>query len=85
MQNAELVKLLTPHMQAVVAGLGEPLGHRMTIYQDQANAGMNVGFLGQLQSKDSLLAPSWNEVPDASNSPYTVSSSSGARFYRAVE
>jgi hypothetical protein len=84
-RNAELVKLLTPHMQTVIAGLGEPLGHRITIYQDQTDADMNIGFLGQLQCTDSLPAPSWNEVSDASNSPYTVSSPSGAKFYRALE
>lgn len=82
-QNAELVKLLTPQMQAKIAGLGAPLGHRVTI--DQAGTGVDVGFLGRLESKDSLRSPAWSEVPGATNSPYTVSSPTGTKFFHAVE
>jgi len=70
-------------MQAKIAGYGEPLGHRLSI--DCDGAGVEVGFLGQLQSKDALLEPSWNDVQDATNSPYAVPAPSGTKFYRACE
>jgi hypothetical protein len=82
-QNAELVKLLTPRMQAKIAGLGGPLGTRVTL--DPAGSGVDIGFLGRLQAKGSLLDPFWNAVPGATGSPYTVSSPGGARFFRSVE
>jgi metallophosphoesterase (TIGR03768 family) len=79
-QNAELVKLLTPHMQTQIAGLGEPLGHQVAI--DGNEAGAVINFLGELQSADNLLG-SWNDV--ANISPYTVSATNVAKFYRAAE
>ena len=81
--NAELVKTLTTNMQAKIAGYGGPLGHRVSI--DRDGAGVEVGFLGQLQSKDALVEPSWNEVQGATNSPYAVPAPSGTKFYRACE
>ncbi len=80
--NAELVKQLTPAMQAKLAGCGEPQWRRVSI--DSAAAGPEVGFLGRLQSADSLAAPSWADVPDATNSPHRVSAPSSAQFFRAV-
>jgi len=81
--NAELVKTLTTNMQAKIAGYGGALGHRVAIEVNET--GVDVGFLGELQSKDDLLDPSWNEVPGATNSPYTVPAPDGKKFYRAVE
>lgn len=79
--NAELVKPLTPRMQTKIAGYGTPLGHRMTIEQD--GTATVIGFLGTLQSADSILGP-WTDVP-ASTSPYTVPVRNAAKFYRALE
>jgi hypothetical protein len=79
-QNAELVKLLTPPMQARIAGLGEPLGNKVAI--DQDGNGVIVNFLGELQSADTLSGP-WNDVTNTS--PYAVSAATGTRFYRAAE
>jgi metallophosphoesterase (TIGR03768 family) len=79
-QNAELVKLLTPPMQAKIAGLGEPLGNKVAI--DHAGNGVIVNFLGELQSADTLNG-SWNDVTNIS--PYSVSATNAAKFYRAVE
>ena len=79
--NAELVKQLTPAMQAKIAGLGAPLGHRVSI--DRAETGAVINFIGKLQSADDSLGP-WNDVEDATNQ-YRVSARSGAKFYRAVE
>jgi metallophosphoesterase (TIGR03768 family) len=81
--NAELLKFLTPTMQTKIAGLGEPLGHRVAI--DGNGTGVNVRFLGELQSKNDLRDPAWNEIQGATNSPYTVSAPGGKKFYRAVE
>jgi len=81
--NGELVVALTPAMQAIIAGVGRPLGHRVAI--DGNDNGVSVSFLGELQSKDDLLDPSWNEVPGATNSPYIVSAPDGKKFYRSVE
>jgi len=78
--NGELVKLLTPHMQAVIAGYGEPLGHKLAI--DHTETGVVINFLGELQSADTLLGP-WSDV--ANISPYAVSATNAARFYRAAE
>lgn len=81
--NAELVKQLTPAMQAKIAGCGEPLGHQ--VYIDRSGTGVTVGFLGELQSKNALVEQTWNAVPAATNSPYTVTAPGGKKFYRAVE
>ena len=78
--NAELVKFLTPRMQTVIANLGGPLGHHVAI--EQTADGVTLGFLGKLQSADNLLGP-WNDVTNTS--PYTVSATNGAKFYRACE
>ena len=79
--NAELVKLLSVPMQAKIAGYGTPLGHRLVI--DRDGTGAVLGFMGTLQSADSVLGP-WTDVPGAT-SPHTVSVTSGAKFYRAAE
>ena len=79
--NAELVKPLTLAMQKKIASYGGPVGHRLVIDRDGTTA--VLGFTGKLQSADTLLGP-WNEVPGAT-SPYTVSVTSGAKFYRAAE
>ena len=78
--NAELLKLLSPPMQAVMAGYGGPLGHKVAI--DRTETGVVINFLGELQSADTLLGP-WNNV--ANISPYAVSAANAAKFYRAVE
>jgi hypothetical protein len=79
-QNAELVKMLTPPMQTKIAGLGEPLGHKVAI--DQDGNGVAINFLGELQSADALSG-SWNDVTNIS--PYSVSATNTAKFYRAAE
>jgi hypothetical protein len=78
--NAELLKLLTPPMQAKIAGYGGPLGHNVAINRD--GTGVVVNFLGELQSADNILGP-WNNI--ANTSPYAVSATNVASFYRAVE
>lgn len=81
--NAELVKPLTPAMQAKLAGCGEAQWRRVSI--DSGAAGLEVGFLGRLQSTDSLAKPAWTGVPEATNSPYRVPAPAASRFYRSVE
>jgi metallophosphoesterase (TIGR03768 family) len=78
--NAELLKLLTPPMQAKIAGYGGPLGHNVAI--DRDGTGVVVNFLGELQSADNILGP-WNNI--ANTSPYSASATNVASFYRAVE
>jgi metallophosphoesterase (TIGR03768 family) len=79
--NAELIKQLTPAMQARIANYGQPLGRRMTIARDGTQA--RLTFAGILQSANALPGP-WKEVTGA-RSPYTVPASAGAKFFRAVE
>ena len=79
-QNAELLKLLTPPMQAKIAGYGGPLGHNVAI--DRDGTGVVINFLGELQSADTLSGP-WNNI--ANTSPYSASATNVASFYRAVE
>ena len=82
--NAELIKLLSPPMQEKIAGYGEPLGRRVSI--DPAGTGVvAISFIGQLQSADTLHEPAWNNVSDATNSPYTMPAPSRSKFYRAAE
>jgi hypothetical protein len=78
--NAELLKLLTPSMQAKIANYGGPLGHNVAI--DSIGTGVVINFLGELQSADTIFGP-WNNV--ATNSPYAVSATNVAKFYRAAE
>jgi hypothetical protein len=78
--NAELLKLLTPPMQSKIAGYGGPLGHNVAI--DRVGNGVMINFLGELQSADTLLGP-WSDV--ANTSPYAVSATNAAKFYRAAE
>jgi 3',5'-cyclic AMP phosphodiesterase CpdA len=78
--NAELLKLLTPPMQTVIANYGGPLGHNVAI--DRDGTGMTIHFLGELQSADALSGP-WNDV--TGTSPYAVSAANGTKFYRAAE
>ena len=44
--------------------------------------GAMINFLGKLQSADDILGP-WTYVTNTS--PYTVSATNGAKFYRAAE
>jgi hypothetical protein len=78
--NAELLKLLSPPMQAKIANYGGPLGHNVAI--DRIGTGVVINFLGELQSADTLSGP-WNNVADSS--PYAVSAANGAKFFRAFE
>jgi len=78
--NAELLKVLTPTMQSVIANLGEPMGHRVAIDIDGTNA--TTHFLGELRSTTNLLS-AWSDVTNIS--PYTVPMTNTASFYRAVE
>jgi hypothetical protein len=78
--NVELVKILSTNMQAKIAGYGGPLGHRVSI--DRIGTGVAINFLGELQFADNLLGP-WNDVTNTS--PYSVSATNTASFYRAVE
>lgn len=80
--NAELVKLLTPEMQAKLAGCGERQWRRVDVASGAA--GLEVGFLGRLQSADSLSSPFWTEIPDATNSPHRVEALGSQQFFRAV-
>lgn len=80
--NAELVKPLTPVMQAKLAGCGEAQWRRVSV--DRGTAGLEVGFLGRLQATGSLAAPSWAEVPDATNSPYRGPAQTSQQFFRSV-
>jgi metallophosphoesterase (TIGR03768 family) len=77
--NAELIKFLTPPMQAKIAGCGGPLGHHLAI--DRDGTGVTINFLGELQSADNPLG-SWNDVTNIS--PYMVSATNVAKFYRAA-
>jgi metallophosphoesterase (TIGR03768 family) len=78
--NAELIKFLTPPMQAKIASCGGPLGHHVAI--DGNETGVTINFLGELQSADTPSG-SWNDVTNIS--PYTVSATNVAKFYRAAE
>ena len=78
--NAELLKLLTPPMQTKIANYGGPLGHHVAI--DHIGTMVMINFLGELQSADTLSGP-WNDVTNTS--PFAVSATNAANFYRAVE
>jgi hypothetical protein len=78
--NAELVKTLTLRMQEKIASYGGSLGHKVAIDRDET--GVAINFLGELQSADDLLGP-WTNVTNTS--PYAVSATNGAKFYRACE
>ena len=78
--NVELVKTLTLRMQAKIAGYGGLLGHNVAI--DRIGTGVVISFLGKLQSADTVRGP-WSDVTDTS--PYAVSATNTAKFYRAVE
>jgi hypothetical protein len=49
---------------------------------DRIGTGVAINFLGELQSADTVLGP-WSDVTDTS--PYVVSATNGAKFYRACE
>ncbi len=78
--NAELLKLLSPEMQAKIAGYRGPLGHKVAI--DRIASGVVINFLGELQSANTPLGP-WSNVADTA--PYTVPAANAAKFYRAME
>ena len=80
--NAELVKQLTPAMQAKLAGLGELNWRR--VGTGSADEGLEVLFLGQLESTNTMDPSSWAAVPDATNSPYLHADTSSAQIFRAV-
>jgi len=80
--NAELVKQLTPAMQAKLAGCGETQWRRVSV--DSGTDGPEVSFLGRLESTDSLSVPSWAEIPDATNSPYRVEAPRSQQFFRST-
>ena len=67
-------------MQARIARLGEPLGHKVSI--DRIGDRVVINFLGELQSADTLVGP-WENATDTS--PYEVPVTARAKFYRAVE
>ena len=83
--NAELVVPLSPAMQTKIAGYGTTLGYRT--YIDRTEGGMEVGFLGRLQSTDTPTneLASWSDVPSATNSPWRVSAPNGRQFFGAVK
>ena len=81
--NAELVKPLTSAMKAKLEGRGEkPL---RCVSVDRGADGPELRFLGRLQSTASLSAPSWAEIPEATNSPYRVDTVIPQQFFRSVE
>jgi metallophosphoesterase (TIGR03768 family) len=79
--NAELVKQLTPPMQAKIASYGGPLGHCLSI--DRYGADAVITFTGNLQSADAIRGP-WTDVAGATNQ-YTVPAQHAAKYYRASE
>jgi hypothetical protein len=79
--NAELVKFLTPHMQAVLANYGGPLGHKLAVTAN-GTGGATINFLGELQAADHLTGP-WNNVTNIS--PCAVSGTDAVKFYRSSE
>lgn len=78
--NAELLKVLTPTMQSVIAESGEPMGHRVAIDIEDTHA--TIHFLGELRYTANLLS-TWTTVTDIS--PCSVSATNAAGFYRAIE
>jgi len=80
--NAELVVPLSPTMQSKIAAFGTSLGYRT--YIDRTAEGMEVGFLGRLQSYDAVGGPR-SDVPSATNSPWRVTASSNRQFFGAVK
>lgn len=81
--NAELVKPLTPAMKAKLEGRGEKPLRRVSI--DRGADRLELRFLGRLQSTASLSAPSWAEIPEATNSPHRVDMVIPQQFFRSVE
>jgi hypothetical protein len=67
-------------MQTKIAGYGAPLGHRVST--DRNGTGVVINFIGKLQSADTILGP-WTNVTNTS--PYTVTATNSAKFYRAAE
>jgi metallophosphoesterase (TIGR03768 family) len=78
--NLEMIKFLTPVMREKIANRGGPVGHNVAI--DRDGAGAVINFLGELQSADTPLGP-WSDI--ANISPYAVSATNAAKFYRAAE
>jgi hypothetical protein len=81
--SAELVKQLTPPMQAKIAGYGRSLGHQLSVDRYGTNA--VITFTGKLLSADALSGP-WNVVQgvDVTNQ-YVVPAGNGAAYFRAIE
>ncbi len=79
--NAELVKQLTPAMQAKIASYGSPLGHRVAI--DQAGTDTEVRFLGELHTTSNITSGQWDYVTQ--NSPYLAAETNRGAFYRSAE
>ncbi len=79
--NVELVKQLTPAMQAKIAACGEPLGRKVAIDSTGTNA--EIHFLGDLQATTNVASGSWDVV--AQDSPYVADETNRAAFYRSAE
>ena len=80
--NAELVVPLSPAMQSKIAAFGTSLGYRT--YIDRTAEGMDVAFLGRLQSFETAGGPP-SDVPSATNSPWRVSAPSNRQFFGAIK
>ena len=79
--NVELVKPLTPAMQAAIAACGEPLSRKVSI--DQAGPNAEIHFLGDLQATSNVASGPWDVV--AQDSPYIADETNRAAFYRSAE
>jgi metallophosphoesterase (TIGR03768 family) len=79
--NAELVKVLSPHMRTNIAAYGGPLGNRVAIDHNGSRATIN--YMGKLESADALPGP-WNPVQGTTNFQYEVSDRDEPKFYRSV-
>ncbi len=79
--NAELIKLLSPPMQAKIANYGEPLSQPVSI--TRSGTDVVIHFTGKLESAETILGP-WAEVRGAVN-PWSVAPTNSAQFYRATQ
>jgi hypothetical protein len=68
--------------QQTIIPLNIPPGTPELAPSNVSQSGVVINFLGKLQSADDILGP-WTYVTDTS--PYAVSATNGAKFYRTVE